>query len=90
MVAGKDAEPAGIIRNRFVKTEFGGKISNRVFDCATGAGLSVSVVSPEIFLEFLKDLFQLAQESFVLGELFQTRLARELQHAHWIVVGPIP
>src|SRR5205085_949243 len=27
---------------------------------------------------------------FVLGELFQTRLARKLEHAHRIVVGAVP
>ena len=34
MVTGKNAEAAGVIWNRFVKTELGGKIGDRFFSCA--------------------------------------------------------
>src|SRR5436309_2472973 len=74
VVASEYAETAGIIRDRFVKTEFSGEIGDRIFDCAPGPRLSVSVVSSEIFLEFLKDLLQFTQESFVLCKLLQPGL----------------
>src|SRR5215471_2543367 len=90
MIARQDAQAAGIIRDRFVKTKFSGKIRNRIFNCAAGAGLSISVVSSQILLEFLTNLFQLAQESFVLRKFLQPRLARKLQHSHRIMVCPVP
>ena len=69
MVAGENAEAAGIIRDRFVKTELGRKISDRFLDRGAGAGFSVGVLAREIFLESVVDLLQLAQESFVLARL---------------------
>src|SRR6266496_4966487 len=88
MVARENTETAGIIRNRLVKTKLGGKIGDRIFNCAPRSSLSVSVVSSQIFLEFLKNLLQIAQERFVLREVFQTRLPRKLQHATglWLVL----
>ena len=56
MIASEYSETTGIIRDRFVKAKFSGEIGNRILNRASGARLSVSVVSPEIFLEFLKDL----------------------------------
>ena len=56
MVAGKNAEAAGVIRNRFVKTELGGKIGDRILDRAAGAGFSVGVLAREIFLEMRREL----------------------------------
>jgi hypothetical protein len=41
-------------------------------------------------LESVVNLFQLAQKSFVGGEFFQPGLARELEHANGIVIGPVP
>jgi hypothetical protein len=66
MVAGKDAETAGIIWNRLVKTKFGGKIGDRVFDGNARSGFSVSILAPQIFFECLEDLLQFAEKSFVL------------------------
>jgi len=90
MIAGEYSETTGIIRDRFVKAKFGGEIGNRILNRASGARLSVSVVSSEIFLEFLKDLFQLAQKRFVLCELFQSRLPRKLEHPDRIMIRPVP
>src|SRR5438874_11583150 len=90
MVAGENAQPAGVIRDRFVKTEFGRKIGNGIFDRAAGTGFPVGIVSTQIFFEFLKDLLELAHEIFVLCELFQPRLPRKLQHADWIMICAVP
>ena len=56
MIAGEYTKTPGIIRDRFVKTEFSREIGDRILDRASGSRLSVSVVSPEIFFEFLEDL----------------------------------
>ena len=90
MVASEYSETAGIIRDRFVKTKFSGEIGNRILNHASGARLSVSVMSPEIFLEFLKDLLQFAQKSFVLCKFFQPGLPRKLKHPDWIMIRPVP
>src|SRR6185295_16393577 len=90
MIAGEYSETTGIIRDRFVKAKFGGEIGNRILNRASGARLSVSVVSPEIFLEFLKDLLQFAQKSFVLCKFFQPGLPRKLKHPDWIMIRPVP
>src|SRR5205807_6759917 len=90
MVASEDAQATGVIRNRFVKSKFGRKIGNGIFDRASGSGLSVGIVASQIFLEFLKNLLELAQEIFVLRKFFQPGLPRKLQHAHRIVIGAVP
>src|SRR5205823_7308055 len=51
MVASEDAQAAGVIRDRLVKTKFGGEIGNGIFDRAASAGLSVGIVSSEILFE---------------------------------------
>ena len=56
MIARQDTETTGIIRDRFVKAKFGGKISDRLFDGAGGSNFSVSVFATQIFLECLEDL----------------------------------
>ena len=66
MIAREDAETTGIIWNRFVKTKFGGKIGDGIFDGAGGSGFSVSVFAPQIFFERVEDLLQFAEKSFVL------------------------
>src|SRR5262249_22305950 len=86
MIASKDAEAPRIIRDRFVKTELRREIGDRIFDRASGASLSVSVVASEIFFERFKHLLQFAQKSFVLCELLQPGLPRKLKHAHWIMI----
>ena len=63
MIAGQNAEAAGVIRNRFVKTELGGKIGDRILDRGAGPGLPVRVLASEIFLEILENLFELPQKS---------------------------
>src|SRR5205085_5702460 len=90
MVAGENAEAAGIIRDRFVKSELGREIRDRSFDGRCSAGLSVSVLTDEIISESIVDLLQFSQERFVLGELFQARLSRKLQHSYRIVIRSIP
>src|SRR5881392_1129576 len=73
-----------------MKSKFGGEIGNRFLDDRAGSGLPVSILASEIFLESVVNLFQLAQKSFVGGEFFQPGLARELEHANGIVIGPVP
>src|SRR2546423_9988886 len=90
MVAGKNAETAGIIWDRFVKSKFGREICDRSFDRRARAHFSVGILASEIISESIVDLLQFPKKAFVLGELFQTRLARKLEHAHRIVIGPIP
>src|SRR5262249_18004561 len=58
MVAGEYAKAPGIIRDRFVKTKFSREIGDRIPNRASGPRLSVGVMAPEIFFEFLKDLLQ--------------------------------
>src|SRR5438128_11782669 len=90
MVASEDAQATGVIRNRFVKTEFGGKIGNGIFDRAAGAGFSVGIVASQIFLEFFKNLLEFAEKIFVLRKFFQPGLPRKLQHADRIMIGAVP
>ena len=63
MVSSEYAKTAGIIRDRFVKTKLSREIGDRILDRASSTGLSVSLVSAEIFFEFLKNLLQLAEKS---------------------------
>jgi hypothetical protein len=71
MVARQNAQTAGIIRDRFVKTEFGGKIRDRILDRAPCSRFSVSVLARKIIAECVMDLLQLAQESFVLRNFLE-------------------
>ena len=90
MVAGEDAKAAGIIGDRFVKSELGREIRDRSFDRSAGSGFPVRVLAGEIIPESIVDLLQFAKKTFVLGEFFQSRLSRELKHAHRIMIGPVP
>src|SRR6266480_4174433 len=78
VVARQDAQTTGVIRDRFVKTEFSGKIGNGIFDRAAGSGFSIGILSSEILLEVLKNLLELAHKIFVLRQLFQPGLPRKL------------
>src|SRR5207253_6460395 len=56
MAAGENAQPAGVIRDRFVKTEFGRKIGNGMFDRAAGTGFRVGIASTQILFALLNEL----------------------------------
>src|ERR1041384_499632 len=71
MIARENPKPAGIIRNRFVKAKLGREIGDRFLDRADGAGFAVSIFAIEIFFELIVNIFQLAQELFVLGNFFE-------------------
>src|SRR2546430_17060997 len=73
-----------------MKSKVGGDICHRYLNDREGSGYPVSMLASEVFLERLVNLFQLAQKSFVGGEFFQPGLARELEDANGIVIGPIP
>src|SRR5262249_41810654 len=90
VVAGENAEAAGVVRDRFVKTEFGRKIGDGILDCRAGPGFPIGVAASEIFLEVLENLLKLPQEIFVLCKFFQTRLSRKLEHTYWIMIRPVP
>src|SRR5436190_11578693 len=57
MVAGQNPKTAGIIWDRFVKTELGRKICDWFLDRAGCADLPVRVLAPKIFLKRLEHLF---------------------------------
>src|SRR2546430_16681376 len=90
MVAGENAETAGIIWNRFVKSKLGREIRDRSFDRGARSHFSVGILTNEIISERIVDLLQFLKKGFVLGELFQSRLTRELENANRIVIGLIP
>src|ERR1700756_4316924 len=90
MVAGENAETAGIIRDRFVKAKLGREIGDRSLDRRAGAAFPVGILPRKIISERVVNLFQFAEESFVLSELFESGLPRELEHANRIVVRAIP
>ena len=90
MVASEYAKTSGIIRDGFVKTKLSREIGDRILDRASCTRLSVSLVSAEIFFEFLKNLLQLAEKSFVLCEFFQSGLPRKLEHPDGVMVCPVP
>ena len=90
MVARQNAQTAGIIWDRFVKAKLGRKIGDRIFDRTACARFSIGVFASKIIAECVMNLLQLAQESFVLRDFFEARLARELEHAHGIVIRPVP
>src|SRR4029077_1533646 len=56
MVAGENPQATGVIRDRFVKTKFGGKIGDGIFDRAASSGFTERVVASEVIFEFLKHL----------------------------------
>ena len=76
VIPGENAEAAGVIGNRFVKTEFGGEVGDRAFDRGTWPGFSVRLVASEILFEILENLFELAQKILVLCKLFKAGLPR--------------
>src|SRR5262249_49845735 len=90
MVAGKNPEPAGIIRNRFVKSKFSREVCPRPLDCCARSGFSIRVLPRKIISEYVVNLIQLPKKGFVLCEFFQAPLPRELQHADRIVVRTVP
>ncbi len=90
MIAGENAETAGVIRDRFVKAELGGEIGDRFLERAAGAGFSVGILAREIFAEGIVNLLQFAEKIFVLRDFDQPRLAGKLEHADGVVIGPIP
>ena len=90
MVARQNAQAAGIIWDRFVKTKFGRKIGDRIFDRTARSRFSISLSTLKIIAECVVNLLQLAQKSLVLRNFFEARLARELKHAYGIVIGPVP
>src|SRR5947208_16417081 len=90
MIAGENAEAAGIIRDWFVESKFGREIGHWFLQDGAEPVFPISVLAGEIFLEGVVNLFQFTQKSFVGGEFFQPGLARELEHANGIVIGPVP
>src|SRR5438477_12197821 len=90
MVAGENAEAAGIIRDRFVETKLGGEIGDRLFDRAAVAGFSVSVFLREIIPKGVVHFLQLAEKIFVLRYFDKPSLAGKLKHPHRVVVRAIP
>src|SRR6476469_8380418 len=73
-----------------MKTEFGGKVGDRILDRGTGSHFPVRILASEIFFKILENLFELLQEILVLCELFKAGLPRKLQHAHRIMIGLVP
>ncbi len=51
MVAGENAEAAGVVRDRFVEAELGREIGDRIFQRAAVAVFSVGILAREIFAE---------------------------------------
>ena len=73
-----------------MESEFGRKIRDRFLQGGAGAGFSIGILAGEIFLESVVNLFEFSEKSFVGGEFFQPGLAGELEHAHGVVIGPVP
>jgi hypothetical protein len=90
VIARENAKAAGIIRNRFVKAELSGEISDRFLDFAGGTDLTIGVLSCEVTAERIVDVFQFPQETFVVRDFDETGLARELKHPDRIVISPVP
>ncbi len=90
MVACENAETAGVIRDRLVKSKLGRKIRDRLLDRGARARLPIGILALQIFLEGVVHLLQLAQEILVLRNFLKPSLPGELQHANGIVVRPIP
>src|ERR1700732_3170266 len=90
MISRQNPEAAGIIRDRLMKSKLGGKICDWFLNRSARSGLAVGILRREIVSERVMNLFQLAKKRLVLGQLFQTRLTRKLQHPHRIVIGAVP
>ena len=73
-----------------MESKFGREIGDRFLQGRAGAVFPIGILAGEIFLESVVNLFQLAQKNFVGSEFFQPGLAGELEHAHGIVIGPVP
>src|SRR5262249_11876294 len=60
------------------------------FNGRSRSGLSISVLARQIISERVINLFQFPKKLLVLGEFFQTTLARELEHPDRIVIRAVP
>ena len=73
-----------------MESEFGREIRDRFLQGQAGAIFSVSIFAGEIFLESVVNQFEFAEKNFVGSEFFDSCLAGELEHAHGVVIGPVP
>src|SRR6476469_1527104 len=73
-----------------MESKFGREIGHRFLQNRADPVFPIRVLAGEIFLEGVVNLFQLTQKSFVGSEFFQPGLARKLEHANGIVIGPVP
>ena len=73
-----------------MKAELRREIGDRLLQRAAVAGFAVGIRARKIFAKGFVNLLQLAEEIIVLRHFHQPRLARKLEHAHGIVIGPVP
>src|SRR4051812_36219177 len=64
MVAGENAEAAGIIWDRFVKAKLSREISDRFSDGPAGSGLAVGILAGQIISVGLMNFLELAEKIF--------------------------
>ena len=89
MVAGQDAQAAGIDRQRLVQAELHGEIGHLHLGIAVGVLLEPGLL-PQILGEFLIDHLEVGHEAFVGLERFQGGLLEDAQHLHRVVAGGLP
>ncbi len=90
MIAGKNAEAAGVVRDGFVEAELRREISDWALQRAAVAFFAVGIGPGQVGAERFVHGLQLAQEIIVLRHFFQPRLPRKLEHADGVVIRPIP
>ena len=90
MVAREDAEAARVIRERLVKAELRREIRHGAAERRSLVRLSPRVLARHVGVELLQHGLHLAQEIIAPRELFEPRLAAELEHPHGVVVRRVP
>ena len=91
VIAGENAQAAGIDRDRFVEAEFRREVGHR--SCGgkrRGMRAGPHVFFLDVAVEFAHDRVDDGEEVIVLGERFEPGLSEPLKHLERAVVGQFP
>jgi hypothetical protein len=90
VVAGQDAEAAGIDRQRFVQPELGGEVGHRPRPQHAGVALAPGVARGQVLLEPPVGVVDAPMQGELRGALVDGRDRHLLQEGHRVVPEPPP
>jgi hypothetical protein len=90
VVAGQDAEAAGGNRQRFVKAEFGGEISDGIFVQFGGVRVTPGFLVAQIIVKVAQDRADAGGEVHILQAGAKFLLGNFAQHGHGVVKHVLP